>query len=469
MNMKFFARILPALAVFGLGSLACSANHPAAPSDWQTFLANSRSGCGCNTGPSVMTYGPNYSQPSPYVTSPHVVSPGPGCSTGDSSIGAYGGSITATPGMISGGASAGVGPTVTGSAMAGSVMTGSGACGSAGVGVGGPYGGGVYGGGYGGSIIAGNAYPTGGYGYGAACAPAPQPIYRPRFSLSGFYGGFEFLWLRAHFDQNVAMIIDPPVGNRLVPFDYSYDFSPRVWLGWENCRGNGFRATYFRYEDEADIEQFTAAAGQVPVYVEVYGAGGNLARNAYADAIGETLTSSHRLELQSLDLEATHLFEWCAMRARMGFGLRLAEMEQNLHARVYLPDGTLEEIVTNDLSFRGVGPTVSMMFTQPLWKSRFSLYGNLRGSLLMAETEQYIYEMKGAYTTELVDIAEQREILTNLEMGLGIQFGQSIGRRAGMFVRAGYETQVWFDAGGPVDSHSTIGLDGITLGAGLSF
>lgn len=69
----------------------------------------------------------------------------------------------------------------------------------------------------------------------------------------------------------------------------------------------------------------------------------------------------------------------------------------------------------------------------------------------------------------LEDIANQRVVFGNLEFGLGLQYGQSIGRSAGLFIRAGYECQLWLDADGPVDSHSTIGLDGITFVTGVPF
>ena len=49
--------------------------------------------------------------------------------------------------------------------------------------------------------------------------------------LRGLYGGFEFLWMRSHFDQNVAMIVDPLPGSRMVSFDYDYELMPRAWIG----------------------------------------------------------------------------------------------------------------------------------------------------------------------------------------------------------------------------------------------
>lgn len=285
---------------------------------------------------------------------------------------------------------------------------------------------------------------------------------------SGLLGGFEFLWLRASFDQNVALVIDPPVGNTLVPFNYSMNLSPRIWLGIQSNSGLGFRATYFRYDDSAATESVTATVGATPVYLFVYGAGGNLSRNANANA-GQTLVSNHSLQLQSVDFEATQFFQLRQMRALLGFGVRIADMQQHLRGDVFNPDGSLEESVRNTLTFTGAGPTLSGQLTRGLGTSRFSLYASGRTSLLICETEQRIYEMKGAYTTELEDVAAQREIMGNFELGLGGQYGQSIGRSAGLFVRCGYEAQIWLDAGGPVDSHSTIGLDGISMAAGFNF
>ncbi len=105
------------------------------------------------------------------------------------------------------------------------------------------------------------------------------------------------------------MIVDPPVGNTLVPFEYDYQLSPRAWLGWQSCNGLGFRATYFRFDESANREAVTAVAGATPVYLFVYGAGGNLSRNANAN-VGQTLVSNHSLKLGSLDLEATQFFRW---------------------------------------------------------------------------------------------------------------------------------------------------------------
>jgi len=287
-------------------------------------------------------------------------------------------------------------------------------------------------------------------------------------SARGFYGGLELIWIRPNFDQNVAMIVDPPVGNTLVPFEYDYQLSPRAWLGWQSCNGLGFRATYFRFDESANREAVTAVPGATPVYLFVYGAGGNLSRNANAN-VGQTLVSNHALKLSSLDLEATQLFHWRQSQAILGMGIRMADVEQIASGEVFNAGGTLEEVVRNDLDLAAAGPTLSAQLIRGIGASNFGIFAATRASLLVSETEQRIYEMKGAYTTELEDIAIQREILGNLELGLGLQYQQALGQSASMFVRTGYECQLWLDAGGPVDSHSTIGLDGITLALGLHY
>ncbi|MDA8744364.1 Lpg1974 family pore-forming outer membrane protein [Rubripirellula amarantea] len=306
-------------------------------------------------------------------------------------------------------------------------------------------------------------------GWGTSTADQPivvAPMRPLAADLRGFYGGFEFLWMRAGFDQNVALIIDPPVGNTLVPFDYEYELTPRAWMGWQSCRGGGFRTTYFRYDEAAADQSVMAVTGATPVFVYVYGAGGNLSRFAQAN-VGETLTSSHSLKLQALDFEATQQFRWESLVGTVGAGVRLAKIDQHLIGDVRDGGGALQEAVSNDLTLSGAGPTVSLQAARGLGDTRLGVYAGMRGSLLKCETEQKIYEMKGAFTTELEDAAIQREILTVVELSLGLQWTQPMGQRWEWFARGGYESQTWFDAGGPVDSHSTIGLDAISFALGL--
>ena len=330
------------------------------------------------------------------------------------------------------------------------------------------------------AALAYTANPYGADAYGAdacgadACAAYSANSYcgnccAPALPARCFYGGFEFLWMRAHFDQNVAMIVDPPLGNTLAPFHYNNSLTPRVWLGWQSAvSGAGFRATYWRFDEVADEERATAVAGATPVYLFVYGAGGNLSRNAYAD-LGETLVSNHSLMLQTLDLEGTQQFSLASLQCLAGFGVRLAEMDQHLRGEVYDATNSLWEVVTNDLRFQGAGPTVSLQVQRGLCNSRFSVFNRLRGAFLFSDTHQSIYEMKDGFANELTDVAEQTEVLSMGELALGMQYWHPLGPRAQCFVRGSYECQAWFDVGGPVDSHSTVAFSGVGLATGMLY
>ncbi|MCA9194433.1 MAG: hypothetical protein KDB03_21835 [Planctomycetales bacterium] len=283
-----------------------------------------------------------------------------------------------------------------------------------------------------------------------------------------FMGGFEALALRVHHDQDVAMVIDPAPGNRLVPFTYGFQFSPRVWLGMFRPGTGGFRASYWYLDDTARRETATAVVNATPIYLFVYGAGGNLTRNAYAD-LGETMSSIHSARIQSLDFEYLDTFQFRCWNLQSSAGIRLAEIVQNLRGDVYDVLGGLEETVTNDLSIRGVGPTFGLRANRTFQSSPIGIYVSGRGSLLFSQTTQEIYEMKNAGADEVRDRAQQDEIISQCELGLGFQFNYCFSNGIRTFASTGYEVQAWYDVGGPVDSSSTLGLDGLSAQLGVFY
>ena len=316
-------------------------------------------------------------------------------------------------------------------------------------------------------------YPSSRDCYRSAQVQPTHSIQPWSLSGSGLFAGFDFLFMQATFDQNVAMVIDPLPGNTMVPFDYGRELTPRLYLGWRNCGGAGFRASFFRFDEKASTETATAVAGATPVYVFVYGAGDNLTRNAYAD-LGETLVSDHSLKLTLLDLEATQAFCIGQLRGNFGLGVRLARIDSKLRADVYDAGGGYEEAVQNRNEVEGAGPTASLQARLPISASRFSFSSRLRGALLMSQSRQSIYEMKNSGADQVEDIAEQDEVTPVLEFAIGLRYDQPFqavvcNNRTGWFVSVDYECQAWSDVGGPVDSTSTLGLDGINLGLGVQY
>lgn len=296
--------------------------------------------------------------------------------------------------------------------------------------------------------------------FAGPCSPAGS-LSNFGCASSQFTGGIDALVLRVHYDQNVAMIIDPVPGNRLVPFEYAYGFSPRVWLGIQKASGINFKTTYWYFESTADRETATAVAGSTPIYLFVYGAGDNLTRNAYAD-LGETLSSIHSTRLQALDFEMGDTINIACWGLQPSAGVRLATIDQYLRGDVYNALGGLEETVTNELSLRAAGPTVGLRVSRGYGCSPFGMYTTARGSLLFSSSDQQIYEMKNAGVDQIRDRAQQTEILSVFELGLGLQHARCWSSGLRTVAGVGYELQSWADVGGPVDSTSTLGLDGLS-------
>jgi hypothetical protein len=282
----------------------------------------------------------------------------------------------------------------------------------------------------------------------------------------GFYGGFALVWMRPRFDQNAALVIDPVPGNTVVPFSYDREITPRAWFGYQNAEGGGLRARFWDFDAAAETVAYSPTPAATPGFLFVYGASGNLERNAFAD-VGETMTSNHDLELTTIDLEATQSFHWHNMELLGGLGLRYAQMDQLSQAVVTDGVGALSELVRNEHSFEGVGPMISLEMVRPIFSDHFAIYGSLRGSILLGDASQKITEVKNGGADVVTDVVQQDDILSIGEIELGIQYSRPWGESAVVFVRGGYEGQVWWGAGGPTDTDSNLGLDGISLSLGI--
>ncbi|MEX2286201.1 MAG: Lpg1974 family pore-forming outer membrane protein [Planctomycetaceae bacterium] len=296
----------------------------------------------------------------------------------------------------------------------------------------------------------------------SCCTPCCEPCCE-----SSCYGGVALVFIRPHFHEDVAFISDPPPDdNHVQSFDRDFEPSARVWLGHTGCDGSGVRATFWHFDHGANPQSIVGTPANTPIFVQVIGAGTGIGRNAFADD-GEIFTAQHSLILQTFDLEATKQFGRCRSYGVAGLGLRYANMEQEFNARVFNA-GVLDEQVIHRHDFEGIGPTVSFFVHQQFGQSNWGGYGSLRGSVLFGERNQSIYEVKNAGANIGQDFFQGDEVMTIGEIGLGIQYSRSImDDRSLVFVRGGYEAQVWFDAGGPLSTTGDLGLEGLVLAFGI--
>src|SRR5690606_38675731 len=140
------------------------------------------------------------------------------------------------------------------------------------------------------------------------------------------------VWLKPHFSSANAFAVEQTStrGNYVVtntPFDYDYEMSPRVWFGYRSACGTGWRARYWLYDHEVATADFADVTGGTPsVTLRL--------PNTLAviplplSTAGGLLETAHRLDLETIDLEATHDLTVGCTVLRISGGVRYMDMSQ---------------------------------------------------------------------------------------------------------------------------------------------
>ena len=199
--------------------------------------------------------------------------------------------------------------------------------------------------------------------------------------------------------------------------------------------------------------------------------------------MGAAVRNRAALDVEAIDLEVTQAIHYCRWDLTFAAGVRYGAVHVSgaedllLEAGVF-PVGILSESsLQTSQRFDGVGPTVALEGRRRLGNSNLSIYGNARGSLLFGNYKRRArFENAGLvgfifdpdeFEYE-VDLASDRgdDLLTVLEMQLGMEYAREMGYGALFFVRGGFEAQVWQGAGGYGNLLS--GLEGIESLTGLA-
>jgi hypothetical protein len=279
-------------------------------------------------------------------------------------------------------------------------------------------------------------------------------------------GAYEFGWLQPRFTENVSVVVSETSGDQAYAFEHPFQPTPRVWVGIENAKRAGLRARYWNLSTKAPTQVTFALAGATPVSLTLEGGGGNLSRTAVANT-GDAMTSKHRIRMRTIDFEGTQRLQFERTEMLASFGLRYARMEQRAHAVATDGGGALTELVCQDLGFDGFGPTLSFEVVRCLRSGpvlgRLSFYATGRGSIVFGTLEQQIVLVTAGGATVAEDQYEHESVLPIAELSGGLQlavrpFGPGL-----WAVRAGYHAESWFNAGGPVETQSNIGLHGMLL------
>ncbi len=238
----------------------------------------------------------------------------------------------------------------------------------------------------------------------------------------------------------------PPTA--IVNFDvhnsFKFDTAPRFWLGYVTKSGLGFRVQYWEFRHSSDTE--------------------------FLDPLG-LVTFGGAMRFRTFDWEVTQQIDFRRWRMTAFGGFRYGEIRQSESLNVL---GTLASLQQSQ-AFNGIGLTGGANLNRSLFNSkRFSWYTNMRGSLLYGD-RSYNYQAGADILFPVSGTANFKlsgETLGILEIACGPQWQKPLARGGQLFVRGGFEGQLWLNAGTidntPFDaSLGNIGFGGFSLAAGI--
>lgn len=309
-------------------------------------------------------------------------------------------------------------------------------------------------------------YPGGCCGSGC-CEPCCPPV------QTGWYAGYEFLFLRPYFDDSIGFLsaADGEVADRTHAvaheLDYDYDLASRLFVGYTNDCGLGFRTRYFHYDHDSDRPFYEIPMGgdaETPAIHPYLGSGEHFFMD---NGAGNAFSAQSSLMLQTWDLEATNQLTFCRSLVTVGGGLRWLQIEQRYRATSIWNGVDILETLDNQHDFEGVGPTLAVELLRPFsCCSGLALYFNTRGSVLFGSSDQYFKKTDGA-TGEITETFVRNSADSTVyiaEVGLGLQYTRGI-----FYARGGWEGQYWADAGNPTTTNGDLALQGLSLTLGLNY
>ncbi len=267
---------------------------------------------------------------------------------------------------------------------------------------------------------------------GCSCCTSPCCAIGPCCGC-GWYAVGEAVWIEPRWKSFDALkVLSNATTVEQLPYEYDYEVSPRVWLGYTGCNGLGVRASWWQADHDAESIVRTVGVNQALIGL---GLG--------TENFGQTLSADQSLDLETIDLEATHCWQLCDSRFLLAFGARYVQANVSSRQELATATGAVLAGFEAESSFEGIGPALALEFSRSLACSCLSLHAGLRGTIAFGEQEDRAARQQslglGGFLTERVT-READEALAIAELQIALQW-----TCGGWFVRGGWQAQYWDD------------------------
>jgi hypothetical protein len=276
-------------------------------------------------------------------------------------------------------------------------------------------------------------------------------------------------------------------------FCWGLDAAPMVWLGYVSECGLGVRARWWLFDQRsatsAVSDPNTTILSASPAGLSI----GTPPLFSFPPSPTQMFLNSN-LKLDVWDFEATGETEVGRWNLLFSGGFRYAHLSQDYNALevsqsfppiflgrplVLLPEPQVRQIaaVSSGHNFNGAGPTLALEARRPIGNSRFSLFANIRGTMLFGRSKQLVEQPTITQfsffipTTTIVDTTAASvhdTVLPVAELEMGVEYARTWGAIR-PFLRTGLVAQTWFDAGSASQLDGNLGFLGLSVTAGLTY
>jgi len=250
-----------------------------------------------------------------------------------------------------------------------------------------------------------------------------QHLLRQEAGTGGLFGSIEITFLQPSI-SGVQSVFGSGTGRLL---DTSYQTGVRYVLGYVSDSGLGVRGRYWSFDNST----------------------------GYSPPFAPAMFGIH---VQAADTEVTMAQRMRHIDLEFSGGLRYGQLKYTNPPLTLYGPGTV--------SFEGVGPTASLNAQRSLGNSGFSLFGNVRGSVMIGDIRT------ASLLLNIPAGSIEDEVMTVFENQLGVAWNYHLTNQMLLEVRTAWETQYWANSTLEDDFYgigSNLALMGPTLAVELRY
>ena len=267
----------------------------------------------------------------------------------------------------------------------------------------------------------------------------------------GFYVGAAAFFAKPHFKEAFQHSrTNFATGQRtLVPFDYDYETTPRIWAGLRTEKGWGVRGTYWEFDGDGRTSTNVADG------INVYGAHAvNIIfpANIFAAVPGETMVNSDSLRTEIQNYDVTYDAQVGSFEVSGRMGLRYAELRQSLNSTVLDATGNPIRQLTWQRDYDGLGPSASVDAKRRIGCTPLSIFASGGGAFLFGTKtieRTVLGDQSPQPAAPFLALEEADEVVGIGELGFGFEWSRWLPNGHQLTARGTYEGQLWADAGAP--------------------